>query len=364
MTETAYTHPASQTLIVYLGGDNDLSFETEEKLSAIQRFASQSQDVKSGRVSILIYQDVLSSLGSPRLLQARHGTAQPQVLATYTAENSASPQVFHRVLQDCMRHAPTDNYGLIVFSHASGWLPKATLINPLSNTATSRSLITDGTAEMDIKDFANSIPDAMFDFIIFEACFMAGVEIAYELKNKTRYIVGSSAEILSPGFTDVYPKLLAQLCDTSASTQHRLTNLAKTYFDHYDSQNGQTRSATISVIKTEGLDKLAQAVKTMLPYQNANTQIVQHFDRNTHHLFFDLEDYVQQAKNPPTEDIRQILGEIVVYQQATPTFMPQYGGFTINRHCGLTTYIEQKEFPYLNQQYANLKWAQAIHSSR
>ena len=34
---------------------------------------------------------------------------------------------------------------------------------------------------MEITDFAMALPDHLFEFIIFEACNMAGIEVAYEL---------------------------------------------------------------------------------------------------------------------------------------------------------------------------------------
>ncbi len=60
---------------------------------------------------------------------------------------------------------------------------------------------------MEISDFAAALGDCHFDFIVFEACFMAGVEVAWELREKTDYVVASAAEILSPGFTDIYGEL-------------------------------------------------------------------------------------------------------------------------------------------------------------
>lgn len=34
-----------------------------------------------------------------------------------------------------------------------------------------------------------ALPDHLFEFIIFEACNMAGIEVAYELRNKAAYIM-------------------------------------------------------------------------------------------------------------------------------------------------------------------------------
>ena len=59
-------------------------------------------------------------------------------------ENSASPQVLKRVINDVTRLYPAKSYGLIVFSHGSGWLPSHTLVNG------SRSIIIDNDNEMEI----------------------------------------------------------------------------------------------------------------------------------------------------------------------------------------------------------------------
>lgn len=53
-------------------------------------------------------------------------------------------------------------------------------------------------AEMELEEFAAAIPDGQLDFIVFEACLMAGVEVAYVLRGKTDYILSSAAEIVSP----------------------------------------------------------------------------------------------------------------------------------------------------------------------
>ena len=70
---------------------------------------------------------------------------------TYDQENSASPQVLKRVINDVTRLYPAKSYGLIVFSHGSGWLPPHTLVNG------SRSIIIDNDNEMEITDFAMAL---------------------------------------------------------------------------------------------------------------------------------------------------------------------------------------------------------------
>lgn len=348
------------TLVVYMGGDNNLAQETVEKISAIQSFARNSRQVESGEVNILIYQDTNRET---KLYKARYGADRAELLETYSNENSASPEVFGRVLHDCMSLAPAKSYGLILFSHASGWLPEGTLLRPLGPGVSSRSLVVDGTSqsEMDIKGFAQAIPDGTFDYIVFEACFMVGVEVVYELKDKTKFIVGSSAEMLSPGFTGFYPEVLNELCRTSVPVKTKLVNMATVYFDHYNRQQGTSRSATISVIQTEGLNRLSELVKKSSLDSNIDIRGVQHFDRYQYRLFFDLGDYAEQSDANGSAEIVSCMNEIVVFKQATPSFLRELNGFVIRKHSGLTTYIEQEGFPYLNRKYKELKWAKALN---
>lgn len=344
---------SSLTLIVYMGGDNNLSSEVVQKMSAIQLFSRSNEAIKSGKVNILIYRDIVNQ--PSQLSKCSYGERSVTPLATYSQENSASAAVFRRVLADCRQIAPADRYGLIVFSHASGWLPEGTLNNP--SRSDTRSVIVDGTSEMDIQDFASAIPDRMFDYIVFEACFMAGVEVAYELKDKTNYIMASAAEMLSPGFTNIYSDILARLTSV-IDAETSLVGAADVYFNHFDNKVGVERSATISVIRTFGLDELARQVKMLQPYKvNAAVSQVQHFDRNDnrYHLFFDLGDYMAKTTSGLSA---RAFEHVMVYKRETVDFLRLYSGFEILQHCGLTTYIPQERFPSLNQAYTKLKWYQ------
>jgi hypothetical protein len=56
------------------------------------------------------------------------------------------------------------------------------------------------------------------------------------------------------------------------------------------------------------------------------------------------------------------LSKVVVYQDATPQFMMSYPySFIIRKHCGLTTYIRQPEFPALDQAYETTDWGRFLN---
>lgn len=82
-------------------------------------------------------------------------------------------------------------------------------------------------------------------------------------------------------------------------------------------------------------------------------------------LFFDFEDYYLcfLETDERRAELSGLITRCVVWKAATPGFMdqgaPSFNGFAINTHSGLTTYIPQADFPYLNQEYEKLEWTKA-----
>lgn len=85
---------------------------------------------------------------------------------------------------------------------------------------------------------------------------------------------------------------------------------------------------------------------------------LQHFDRPGSYgdiparpRYFDFGQYMAYLAPERQADLDALLRKTVVWKAATPEFMAGYNGFTILTHSGLTTYIEQDEFPELNAAY-------------
>lgn len=339
--------PTNHVLLVYMGGDNNLSDETYEKLDAI------CTGWKAHYTNhLLIYMDASDTTPSLIEIKKENGSNIKKIIENYEEENSASSEVFTRVIQKVKTLYPAQSYGLIVFSHASGWLPEGALNRP-------KSVIIDQKREMELKDFANAIPNQAFDYIIFEACFMSGIEVAYELKDKTDYIIASSAEIVSPGFTPTYPYAINRLFEKN----HNLTGFTDDVFGYFNAQQDYKNSATFSIIKTSGLGELAKFVRDNCnPDKEVNINDIQRFDRYSYVLFFDFEDYYSRllGTNAQQEELKQLINNCVVYKVSTKNFMIKSDGFEIKKHSGLTTYIKQEKFPVLNEKYNDLKWSKAL----
>lgn len=358
----------ARTVVVYLGGDNNLSDETARKVEALRQGWTYTGN------KCLIYRD---SRDGAQLLRLRGGcqttpTPYVETVREYGAEDSASAETFARVLRDIAAEYPADSYGLIFFSHASGWLPSGTLHNPGGGT---RSMgVDDGNGvrtEMEMADFAAAIPDGMFDFIVFETCLTAGVEVAYELRGKADYMLASSAEIVSPGFTPVYSSALRLLCNTAVSTESALEAFGQAYMDYVNTNyTGARRSATLSLTDIREISPLAARMQAALrghPARAFDLSRLQFFDRPGSYgdspalpRFFDLDEWAEAVASPEEYEAFCVqLEHTVVWKASTATFMTGQNGYTIRRHAGLTIYVEQDAFPELNDAYRRSAWYRA-----
>lgn len=350
---------AERTVLVYLAGDNDLSASVSAVVASI---SSGSRGDATGS-NCLIYTDPADA--PPRLLLVKGDGSSLETVATYAEENSASAEVFGRVVRQVVSQYPAPSYGLIFASHATGWLPQGTLANPTRSIGSDNNPGTVGGtgSEMELADFAAAIPDGVFDFVIFEACLMAGVEVAYELRGKTDYLLASSAELLAPGFVPIYGKSQHHLFDTRLTVEQALTGFATDYLDYINTQSGAYRSATLSIIKTSELTPLALLLKGV-SLSGASLTETQHFDRPGSYgeniitpRYFDLLHATEQTATPTQyEAISKKLNDIVVWKAATPTILWGYNGIIVAHHCGLTTYIEQPQLPQLNSAYKKTAW--------
>lgn len=350
------TPVSKRTVMVWLAGDNNLYSEVPHKLSAL---AEGFRNAAVSDCRLLVYADRRGNY--PQLIEIMPDGNQT-VIETYPAHNSASPETFGRFIRYMMTSAPAERYGLVVFSHATGWLPQGALENPtLEEKPLSRTVFDDNGEQMTLAELADALPtDVRFDYIVFENCFMGGAEVAYALRDKADRLLVSCAEILSPGFEEIYSSSLYRLFAPTPD----LSGFAADYFNYRNAKSGNHRSATVSVINTSAMPQLVSLVSEIIggstSLDEEKLKTMQRFNRHDYTLFFDLEEYLYELAPDRTTEIRTAISEAVEYAAATADFMPTYDhGFHISRHCGLTVYIPQPRFPALNTAYTETDWYKA-----
>lgn len=352
--------PKGRTVLVYLALDNNLSNEMGDVHASLMDGWKNT----GAEGSLLILADTYGAKKPVLIkLEKRKGVVVNDTLRSYANDNSASPELLSQVIADTKLIAPANSYGLVLFSHATGWLPAGAFSNPVRWGAFSkresafinRSIFEDNGREMELADFAAAIPDGAFDFIASEMCFMSSVETAYALRNKTKYLLAAAPEILSPGFTPIYPNSLGLLFKPTPD----LEGFAQAFFDHFNGLKGDYQSAAISVVKTSEMESIAELTREIAPLlTQEQIDKVQYYDRKGKpHVFFDFRDYILQASTPKQmEQMDDLLAKAVVFKRNTPKLIEIF----IARHSGLSVYIPQESLPRLNEAYEGTEWRKAV----
>lgn len=283
--------------------------------------------------------------------------------------NTTLSATMKQVIDDFQALAPAHAYGLILWGHGSGWLEDGQEQAPRRRSY--GGFETGGRHTwMNISTMADVLEGKCFDYLYFDCCFMAGVEVAYELRHAVGTVIASSSELPSEGMP--YHKTLRYLMADNPD----LPQAAAATFGHFDAKQGFDRTCTISVIHTAGLDALADAVgnawltATSAPSRFSVQQFASPNDYTYRYRYFDLLHAVESAATPQaTAAVSEALGNAVVYSSATPYIWEKdadhpwdYYQVKIDRHCGLTTYIPSSQADLDNYGYLQLEWATDVAS--
>lgn len=150
---------------------------------------------------------------------------------------------------------PARHYTLVFWSHASGWIPRHKTLG-IDNGQNNRF---DTGHRMNISELRWTLQQLPHtDMLFFDACFMQNIEVAYELRHVTDWIVGSPAEIPGPGAP--YNKIMKGLCDGDAQA------VTLAYSAEYpNTRRDVYKGVVLSAIRCSELDNLAQACKEFIP---------------------------------------------------------------------------------------------------
>lgn len=395
---------ARRTVLMYCAAQNSLGYSSRYYKSA---WTEDSLELVAGKHFISDNDRLLVFVDDafhPRLYRFR-ADADPELVLQWGYDaNSASPTTFKEVLTRVKEHFPAQEYGLCMWSHADGWVPSSNTnytrstfnapptISPLSfgidvgehgnmYSDTSGDGITLG-AQMNIADMEKAIHDSglHLTYIFFDACLMQCVEVAYELRDVTDYLIASPISIAAAGA--YYTHLLER-----GFFSPNPTDIAKTYYEDVTSnelaQAYDDFGIVISVIKTSEMDALAEAVRTAL----ADVDFTTYPDLTAAHAYH-VYSYNYYYR-PHYYDMRSALRHLLTDAQFAPvdeaitsatafyaaTHKYWVGPRNNDYHnitsdcCGISMFFPQKEYAdnssrceygNHNETYRSTSWAHAI----
>lgn len=329
--------PLERVVVVYMMGENSLSNYAQHDLSEMRRALAQIPD----RCRLAVFFDNSRTDQKPQVLLF-DGKGTETTLFTYRSDPvSTDSVILQGVLNLVMQKCPARNYGLVMWSHGSGWVPahgKRTIgidngHNNLTNVGT----------EMEVTTLVNVLrrTNVVWDYVMFDACFMQSAEVCYELRDVAHWCIASPAEIPASGAP--YDRLMAAFFLPTEEAW----KIAKQYHEDYSSQGG----LVISAVNTARMEALADAtaqVMSALPQYPPTDDIQQYLKADDAGLphFYDIGSamYHWLGEGSAYQQWLSILQDVVPHGFLSPSWATSYDDedYTLtdaDHACGLSLYI-------------------------
>lgn len=241
--------PVGQTVFMFFPWSNSLLSDFRRTVEDMQTVVAQ-RSMKDERVMVFMATSEREAVLFE--LKKQNGQCLTDTLRRYSDRPFTSRQWLTSLFSEVMTLAPASRYGMVVGCHGLAWVPVQGQRNarkrlgsqerideednlykeeklleeerlarkkqglskdkPLPNDlmhfevqgpVTTRFI--GGTypeTQIETTDLADAMADAGLhtEYILFDACYMSSVEVAYELKDVTHYLIASPTEVISYGF--------------------------------------------------------------------------------------------------------------------------------------------------------------------
>lgn len=307
------------------------------------------------------------------------GTVVETIVKEYEDRNSCgvaeTQEVFNDVFGNSLYKA--ESYGLIYWSHGEGWIP-----TPLPSTRWIGNDKTGGGHYMNIEDLKLVLQNAPhFDFIMFDACFMQSVEVAYELRDCCDYYIGFPAE--NPGPGAAYDRMFPFIFQKGAAVEMAIGTFAaydEIYTGKIGSNSNWTMGTAIDVLKSSELENLAAATANALSGVTADREVLRSsvFDYDQRKVgssyYVGYYDFVEMMEKLVVDEValdewKQAYDAASVCWKKTPMiYSMSVGMFSMKRANGVSHYIPSTATSAAaqaaNAAYRSTLWYSAVGLAR
>ena len=322
--------PVGQTVFMFFPWSNSLLSDFRRTVEDMQTVVAQ-RSMKNERIMVFMATSEREAVLFE--LKKQNGRCLTDTLRRYSDRPFTSRQWLTSLFSEVMTLAPASRYGMVVGCHGLAWVPvqgqrnarkrlgSQERIDEEDNLYKEERLLEEerlerkkqglskdkllpndlmhfevqgpvttrfigGTypeTQIETTDLADAMADAGLhtEYILFDACYMSSVEVAYELKDVTHYLIASPTEVISYGFP--YITMGKHLLGTP-----NYKGIVDSFISFYSSYN--LPYGTVAVTDCTQLDALA-AIAQQINAADAEQLVpngVQIMDGYSPTLFYDL----------------------------------------------------------------------------
>lgn len=273
--------PVGQTVFMFFPWSNSLLSDFRRTVEDMQTVVAQ-RSMKDERIMVFMATSDREAVLFE--LKKQNGRCLTDTLRRYSDRPFTSRQWLTLLFSEVMTLAPASRYGMVVGCHGLAWVPVQGQRNARKRLGSQERIDEEynlykeekidkegddlmhfevqgpvttrfigGTypeTQIETTDLADAMADAGLhtEYILFDACYMSSVEVAYELKDVTHYLIASPTEVLSYGFP--YTSMGKHLLGTP-----NYKGIVDSFISFYSSYN--LPYGTVAVTDCTQLDALA-----------------------------------------------------------------------------------------------------------
>lgn len=334
-----------RTVLVYMSAENSLSDFVQADLKEMIKGARSLSDNES----LVVFLD--SPNNNSKLYRIdRNGQTEIKDYGEDLVSTDIS--VLKRVLGDTEAMLPAKEYAMVMWSHASGWQPENLATRSFGQDTNPGTL----ASQMDIPKMAEALQGfTKMKYIMFDACFMQCIEVAYDLRNVTDYILAAPCEI--PGTGAYYDKLVPAMFSTTPA-EALVDNYYRPYIAENEADQKKNYGAVMAALDCSQVEHFTTVTREVLPNYDASMTL--DIPSLQMYLAYDAKSgWGNPVKISPYYDIkgemRQLLSDanyqkwedalnrLIVAKGATDTFLSVYHSPNVTvdkeKFSGLAGYI-------------------------
>lgn len=342
---------AEKTIFVFMPHSTNLYKYLLDNIAGMKRAIESNKGLGNTRLVVFIAKDKKQSA----LINIKYdkGVCKQDTLEKFYSPIYLTTNGRVELLNKVKQYAPANRYAMIVGCHGMGWIPSSTVFKAKKSRYFGGL---ENGYKIDIDDFAESIKAAgmKMQFILFDDCYMSCMEVAYDLKDATDYIIASTSEVIDKGMP--YHRIYQHLMATEPNYQAVCDN----FYDYYT--NYSAPYGTIGVTDCRYMDEMAAMMKyinTRHTFDTDRLNNVQDLDGETFTptIFFDFDDYVRNLctnDNSTYEQFYALLQRLVPYKANTnyifsgnmqiATKVNHFSGITISDPSTRSEITESKKY--------------------
>lgn len=308
-----------QTVIIYAVNRSSLAYDFNDDLSEMMMAATK---IDFSKYQLLLYKtDSETKSGLYSFSKDRDGKIGLELVKEYQRDKtSTSPERISEVIDYSLSLYPNSTYDLIFWGHGMSWKPYFTdHVVDIPNVYAYGGEYTGATDEngnkktdwIEIDELAACIPDNVFNTIWFDCCYMSGIEVIYEFRNKCRTFIGYPSEVWSFGLA--YNLILPYFFEP----RHDMISAAKSFYDYY---NSNSEPVTVAVVEMDMLEPMAEIARKILRGNNfgPNSDELLNYSRTASSPFYDFRQYIAETavlndKDEIAIDFLDTLDKMIVY---------------------------------------------------